>query len=81
MLRNLAVLGRMALTNYVFQNVIAVFFFFGYGLALMREIPFLYTPLIALAILTAQWAFGRAWLGRFAQGPLEFAWRRLTYRR
>ena len=78
--RNLALLGRMALTNYVFQNVIAVLLFFGYGLAWMREVPFVYTPLIALGILTAQWAFGRAWLGRFQQGPLEFAWRRLAYR-
>lgn len=78
--RNLAVLGRMALTNYIFQNVTAVLLFFGYGLALMREIPFAYLPLFAFAILTAQWAFSRAWLQKFKQGPLEFAWRKLTYR-
>ncbi len=78
--RNLAVLGRMALTNYIFQNVTAVLLFFGYGFALMREVPFAFLPLFAAGILAAQWAFSRAWLSRFKQGPLEFAWRKLTYR-
>ncbi len=80
MFRNLALLGRMALTNYIFQNVTAVLLFFGYGFALMCEVPFAYIPLIAFGILAAQWAFGRLWLSRFKQGPLEFVWRKLTYR-
>ncbi|MEM6633853.1 MAG: DUF418 domain-containing protein, partial [Bacteroidota bacterium] len=37
--QNLATLGRMALSNYIFQNVTAVMLFFGYGLALMRKVP------------------------------------------
>ncbi|MEO0332428.1 MAG: DUF418 domain-containing protein [Bacteroidota bacterium] len=78
--RNLALLGRMALTNYIFQNVTAVLLFFGYGLALMREVPFAYLPLFAFGILVVQWAFSRIWLRRFKQGPLEFVWRKLTYR-
>lgn len=78
--RNLALLGRMALTNYIFQNIIAILLFFGYGFALMREVPFISIPLIAFSILGLQWAFGRVWLGRFKQGPLEFLWRKLTYR-
>ncbi|MEL6675558.1 MAG: DUF418 domain-containing protein [Bacteroidota bacterium] len=77
--QNLALLGRMALTNYIFQNVMAVLLFFGYGFALMREIPFSSIPFIALVILIAQWAFSRVWLGRFSQGPLEFVWRKLSY--
>ena len=78
--RNLALLGRMALTNYIFQNVTAILLFFGYGFALMRKVPFAYLPLFAFGILLAQWAFSHAWLGRFKQGPLEFVWRKLTYR-
>ncbi len=78
--RNLALLGRMALTNYILQNVTAVLLFFGYGLALMGEVPYAYLPLFAFGILLAQWVFTRAWLGRFRQGPLEFIWRKLTYR-
>ena len=78
---NLALLGRMALTNYIFQNITAVILFFGYGFALMRKVPFAYLPLFAFSILLVQWIFSRAWLSRFQQGPLEFVWRRLTYRR
>ncbi len=78
--RNLALLGRMALTNYIFQNIIAVFLFFGYGFALMRKVPFAYLPLFAFGIILVQWVFSSAWLSRFKQGPLESAWRKLTYR-
>ncbi|MEM7374835.1 MAG: DUF418 domain-containing protein [Bacteroidota bacterium] len=76
---NLAILGRMALSNYIFQNVTAVFLFFGYGFALMREVPFASLPLFAFGILLVQWLFSRAWLSRFKQGPLEYIWRKLTY--
>lgn len=78
--KNLAILGRMALTNYIFQNIIAVLLFFGYGFALMRKVPFAYLPLFAFGILLLQWIYSRVWLSRFKQGPLEFAWRKLTYR-
>ena len=78
--RNLAILGRMALSNYLFQNVTAVLIFFGYGFALMREVPFSYLPLFAFGILITQWAFSRFWLSRFRQGPIEFLWKKLTYR-
>ena len=78
--KNLALLGRMALTNYIFQNVISVLLFFGYGLALMGKVPYIYLPLFAFGILAVQWVFTRAWLSRFRQGPLEFIWRKLSYR-
>ena len=78
--KNLAILGRMALSNYIFQNVTAVLLFFGYGLALMGKVPFAYLPLFAIGILITQWALSRAWLSRFKQGPLEYIWRKLTYR-
>ncbi len=77
---NLALLGRMALSNYIFQNVTAILLFFGYGFALMREVPFSTLPLFAFAILTVQWLFSKAWLKRFKQGPLEYLWRKLSYK-
>ena len=78
--QNLAVLGRMALSNYIFQNVTAIILFFGYGFALMRKVPFASLPLFAFGILVTQWVFSRIWLSRFKQGPLEFIWKKLTYR-
>ncbi len=78
--RNLAILGRMALTNYIFQNLTAIILFFGYGFALMRKVPFSYLPLFAFGILFVQWAFSKVWLSRYKQGPLESIWKKLTYR-
>ncbi len=78
---NLAILGRMALSNYIFQNVTAIVLFFGYGLALMRQVSFASLPLFAFGILLTQWLFSRIWLSRFKQGPLEWLWKQLTYRK
>lgn len=77
---NLARLGRMALSNYIFQNVTSILLFFGYGLALMRQVPFASLPFFAFGILLTQWLFSRVWLSNFKQGPLEFLWKKLTYR-
>lgn len=79
-LQHLTVMGRMALTNYISQNVIGVFLFYGYGLALMGKVPYATIPFIGAIILLAQWLFCRWWLARFAQGPLEWLWRKATYR-
>lgn len=71
--------GRMALSNYLFQNVTAVFIFFGYGLGKMSAFSFVYLPLFALGIFATQVVLSRLWLGKFAQGPLELVWKRLSY--
>ncbi|MBO6607645.1 DUF418 domain-containing protein [Psychroserpens sp.] len=78
--KNLAILGRMALSNYIFQNVTAVLIFFGYGFALMRDVAFSSLPLFAFGILLVQWLFSRIWLSKYKQGPLEAIWKKLTYR-
>ncbi|MGP4016514.1 DUF418 domain-containing protein [Saccharopolyspora sp. 5N708] len=35
--------------------------------------------LLATAILVVQWLFSRWWLKRFGYGPLEWAWRCVTW--
>ncbi len=79
-LQHLAITGRMALTNYVTQNLMGVLLFYGYGLALMGSVPYATIPLFGGVILALQWVFCRWWLTRSAQGPLEFLWRKATYR-
>jgi uncharacterized protein len=76
-----APVGRMALTNYVGQSVIALLIFRGVGLGLGGTIgPALHLPLGAL-IYAAQLAASGFWLARFQFGPLEWLWRMLTYGR
>ncbi|MDJ0940507.1 MAG: DUF418 domain-containing protein [Woeseiaceae bacterium] len=77
--RHLATLGRMALTNYLFQTSVSVLLFFGYGFALMGTLPFALLPLFAFGILFCQWVFSHYWLRYFRQGPLEIIWKRLAY--
>lgn len=76
---NLAVLGRMALTNYILQNVVAVLLFFGYGLGWMGTLPYAMVPVVALLILAGQGLLARAWLARHPPGPLEHVWRTISY--
>ncbi|MEE2690692.1 MAG: DUF418 domain-containing protein [Pseudomonadota bacterium] len=81
LIRPLAHVGRMALTNYVTQSLIVAFVLFGVwpGLALAGEIGTAMVLLVVAIGYGAQVAFSGFWLKRFAYGPLEWAWRALTY--
>ena len=73
--------GRMALSVYVGQTVIGVLVFFGFGLGLLGRFGNSLTIPMGLAVFVLQaWAC-RAWLERFRFGPLEWAWRSLTWLR
>jgi len=78
-LRQLAPLGRMALTCYLSQSLIATFLFSGRGLGWVGTVgPTLLWPL-ALGIIGVQLLFCRWWLRRFQFGPAEWLWRSLSY--
>ena len=72
-------LGRMAFTNYVVQSLVFGFIFFGYGLGLFGQLGTVVTLAMGLALYVLQLAVSRAWLARYRYGPLEWAWRSLTY--
>jgi len=73
--------GRMALTNYLMQTVIAIALFHGIGLGLMGEAGPVTWPLIAGVVVALQAAISWWWLGRVPFGPMEWLWRRATYGR
>ena len=73
--------GRMALTNYLMQTVIALALFHGIGLGLMGKAGPVTWPLIAGVVVAFQAAISWWWLGRFPFGPMEWLWRRATYGR
>lgn len=77
----LAPAGRMALTNYLTQTVIAIALFYGVGLGLAGTVgPTLLWPLAAV-IIAVQATTSAVWLRRFRFGPVEWLWRSLTYGR
>ena len=77
----LAPVGRMALTNYLTQSVLGVFVFYGIGLAVGPSLGYLSRLGFAVTLFSLQIVFSRWWLSRFRFGPMEWAWRCLTYRR
>lgn len=74
--------GRMALTNYLMQSLVIGFVLFGVGpgLNLAGRIGTCALTGIVVVTFALQVVFSRWWLSRFAHGPAEWLWRRLTYR-
>src|SRR5713101_7695559 len=76
-----AAVGRMALTNYLTHSIVCVVLSYGFGFALWWRIGAANAMLIAAAIIAVQIPLSAWWLSRFRFGPVEWIWRRLTYRR
>lgn len=70
--------GRMALSNYLTQSVIALFLLNGFGWGQFGLLPRLDLALIFACVCVAQVGFSVFWLRRFKQGPFEWLWRSLT---
>jgi uncharacterized protein len=76
--RAVARVGRMALSNYMLQGVLASVVFYGWGFGLARD-PNAFVALGAWAgIGMILVVFSAVWLRRFAQGPFETVWKRLS---
>lgn len=71
--------GKLALSNYIFQSLISTFLFYSYGLGLFGTISYTECALIVMVIFLIQLIFSRVWLNHFRMGPLEWLWRRGTY--
>jgi uncharacterized protein len=74
--------GRMPLTNYLMQTLICTALFYGWGLGWWGEVgPALQLALAFAIFFVIQVPLSRYWLRHFDYGPLEYAWRVLTYGR
>lgn len=71
--------GQMALTNYIAANAIGMWFFSGYGLGFYGQVPRGGQVLFVFVVFAMQMVASRWWLSRFRYGPLEWAWRAITY--
>lgn len=71
--------GRMSLTTYISQSIIATFIFYSYGLGLYGQVNLVTGTLMAFGIFAIQLIFAEIWLTKFRQGPLEMLWRKITY--
>lgn len=74
--------GKMALTNYLLQTVFYIFIFFhaGGGLRLFGKITQTETYLLAILLFMFQVWFSAFWLRKFNQGPIEYLWKKASYK-
>ncbi len=75
----LAAIGRTALTCYIAHSVIATTLFYGFGFGLFGRVNRPMQLAVVLLIWSVQLMIAPWWLARFRFGPLEWAWRCLTY--
>jgi hypothetical protein len=76
--RRLSELGRVALSGYVTQNLIASALFYGWGLGLFAHVPMAQLPLFVVPAWLLMLIGSNLWLSRFGMGPAEWLWRTLS---
>ena len=78
-LRKITPYGRMSLTNYVTQGMAGSFLFYHWGLGLDRYLGIAPSALVGALMLIIQFHLCRRWMQAHRHGPLEYAWKRLTW--
>ncbi|GAB3327285.1 DUF418 domain-containing protein [Larkinella ripae] len=79
LMKALGAVGQMAFTNYVLQTLICTFIFFGYGLGYFGKLAYYQLFYVVAGVWIFQLIASPLWLRFFYFGPLEWAWRSLTY--
>lgn len=79
--RTLGCVGRLALSNYLAQTLVATFIMYWWGLGWFGDLSRPWQMMLALGIYGVLAATSVIWLRRFTIGPAEWIWRSLTYGR
>jgi uncharacterized protein len=74
----LAKVGRVALSVYLMQSLLATTIFYSWGFGLFGELDRLQSLYVVVAIWIVNVAFAYAWLSRYSIGPVEWVWRSMT---
>ena len=75
----LAAAGRAAFSIYILQSVIGLALFSSLGLGLFGQLTLGALSLVTLAVTAFFLIAAPLWFARYRFGPLEWAWRSLTY--
>jgi uncharacterized protein len=71
--------GQMAFTNYLMQSLLCGLYFYGVGFGMYGQLERHEIYYVVGAVWIIQIAWSHVWLHFFRFGPLEWAWRSLTY--
>jgi uncharacterized protein len=72
-------LGKMSLSNYIFQSLIGSSIYYGFGLGLYRYANTTLSLLIGITLAIIMGLLCTWWAKRFKRGPLETIWHRATW--
>ncbi|MEO0553951.1 MAG: DUF418 domain-containing protein [Bacteroidota bacterium] len=71
--------GRQALSNYLFQTLICISIFYGFGLGLFGKVEQTGQIVIVMGVWIIQIIFSQWWQTKFNYGPFEWLWRSATF--
>jgi len=71
-------IGKLALSNYLLQSILATVIFYGFGFGLFGNVNRISQLGFVLVIWSVNIAFSLLWIRRFRYGPFEWLWRSLT---
>jgi uncharacterized protein len=75
----LAAIGQTAFSNYILQSILCTFLFTGMGLGLFGRLERYQLYYVVAGVWLIEWIVSPLWLRYYRFGPLEWAWRSLTY--
>jgi uncharacterized protein len=79
LLPQLVPMGKMGLTTYLMQTVFGITLFYGIGFGMLGHMGTAAAIASGIVFYVAQIFMSRWWLAHFSMGPVEWAWRSLTY--
>ena len=79
LLKPLAPVGRMALSNYLTHSIVMTTLAYGYGFGLFGSVGLAVGFLLSIILYAIQIPVSKWWMSRFRFGPFEWVWRSLTY--
>jgi uncharacterized protein len=71
--------GKMAMSNYLFQSIIATFIFYNYGFGLYSKISVGMGTVLVFTIFIVQAIISVYWIKKYQFGPVEWVWRAVSY--
>lgn len=77
--RQLSYVGRMSLSNYLFQSLLMFILFYNVGFGLYAKFSLIGFICFVIGVFVIQVILSRIWFRYFTFGPVEWLWRILTY--
>lgn len=81
LLKVFAPVGKMSMSNYLFQSIISTLIFYSYGLGLYNKVSVWTGTLIVMVIYALQVVVSSYWMRTHYYGPVEWLWRSVTYKK